>query len=294
MSIFDEPQIVVAPILAQVDRAVEQAGGGLDHGRKRLLVGQKPAASRHALSSPLMKSVRVFYSTAAALILAMMFAGFMPFFTSGHGQNGRIIAPAIFPIVVVHGLAITAWYVLSLVQALLIAVKNRRLHMKLGWCAAGIAPVVAISALMVAVRSVRADPDPNDLFFGMLYSNFLLVMLAEAAVFSLFVLAGILTRKRPAIHRAMMMLASLSLLLGATTRMPSLVALFGGHGSRIAFFGPVFALTAILLLVRLLITRAFDRWFAAGSAFMVIAYLVAEQLSRTDTWHHLASTLLKG
>ncbi len=241
-----------------------------------------------------MKFDRFFYSAAAALILVVMFAGFMPFFVSGHGQNGRIVAPAIFRVVVVHGLGITAWYVLSLVQSLLITVKNRRLHMKLGWSAVGIAPVVAISAVMVAVRSVRMDPDPNDLFFGMVYSNFLLVMLAEAAVFSLLVLVGILTRKRPEIHRSVMLMASLSLLLGATTRMPWLVTLFGGDSSRVAFFGPVFTLTALLLLVRLLMTRSFDRWFAAGYAFMVITYLVAEQLSRTHTWHNLASGLITG
>ncbi len=239
-----------------------------------------------------MKSDRFFYAATAGLVLVIMFAGFMPFFVSGHGQNGRVIAPAIFPVVVVHGLAITAWYVLSLVQSLLITVKNRRLHMKLGWSAVGLAPVVAISAVMVAVRSARNDP--GFAFFGMVYSNFLLVMLAEATVFSLLVLAGILTRKRPAVHRSMMLMASLSLLLGATTRMPWLVALFGGDSSRVAFFGPVFTFAAMLLLVRSLMTRSFDRWFAGGYALMVTTYLVAEQLSRTEAWGHLAGRLLKG
>lgn len=76
-----------------------------------------------------MKLNRIFYTTAAALILVIMFIGFQPFYTSGHGQHGRIIAPGIFTVVLVHGMAITAWYVLSLVQSLLITVKNRRFHM---------------------------------------------------------------------------------------------------------------------------------------------------------------------
>lgn len=239
-----------------------------------------------------MKFDRYFYSTAAALILVIMFIGFFPFYSSGHGAGGRIIAPGIFPVVLVHGLAITAWYVLSLVQSLLIAVKNRRLHMKLGWSAVGIAVVIAVSGAMVAVRSARGSTD--FVFFGMAYSpNFLLVMLAEIAVFTLFVVAGLLTRKQPAKHRAMMLLASLSLLLGATTRIPILVSLFGGDASRVAFFGPVFALAMIFLLVRTLMTHPFDRWFAAGFGFMVITYLAAEQLSRTETWHHWASALFK-
>lgn len=240
-----------------------------------------------------MKSDRTFYSTAAALNLVIMFVGFSAFYMSGHGAGGRVIDPGIMRVVIVHGLAITAWYVLSLVQSLLITVKNRKLHMKLGWNAVGIVPVVAVSSVMVAVRSVQGAPGPKDIFFGMVYSNFLLVMLAEAAVFSVLVVAGILTRKRPEIHRAMMLNASLSLLIGATVRIPWVVGLFGGDNSRVAFFGPVFLLGAILIGVRSLMTRKFDRWLATGFAVMVVVYLAAEQLSRTDAWRQVAGVLLK-
>ena len=238
-----------------------------------------------------MESDRYFYSTAAALILVIMFIGFLPFYTSGHGAGGRVIAPAIFPVVLVHGLAITAWYVRSLVQSLLFTMKNRRLHMKLGWSAVGIALIIAVSGVMVAVCSAL---DAKDfIFFGMAYyPDFLLVMLVEVAVFTLFVAAGLQLRKQPAKHRAMMLLASLSLLLGATTRIPVLVELFGGHSSRVAFFGPVFVLAVIIFVMRTLMTRTFERWFAAGFAFMVVLYLAAEQLSRTDAWRHLANALL--
>lgn len=241
---------------------------------------------------PPLKADRYFYSTAAAVILVTMLAGFMPFYTHGHGEGGRIIAPEIYAVVLVHGMAITAWYLLSLVQSLLITVKNRRFHMKLGWSAVGLLPVLVVSGVLVAVRSARGAG--NFSFFGMHYSDFLLVMLVEIAVFTGLVVTGILTRKRPEIHRAMMLSASLSLLLGATTRMPYLVAVFGGHDSRVAFFGPVFVLGALFLIVRSVMIRAYDRWLAGGYVLMVIAYLVAEQLSRTDTWRHLAGVLLKG
>lgn len=239
-----------------------------------------------------MKSDRFFHATAAALNLVIMFVGFSAFYTSGHGEHGRIIAPAIYPLVLVHGMAVTAWYVLSLAQALLITVKNRRFHMKLGWAAAGLVPVVAVSGVLVAIRSAQGAP--GFVFFGMNYQlDFLLVMLTEIAVFTGLVIAGILTRKRPEIHRAMMLSASLSLLLGATTRIPSLVSLFGGDASRVAFFGPVFVYAALLLLVRCLMTRSFDRWFATGYAVIVVVYLLAEQVSRTGAWHQMAAALLR-
>jgi len=236
------------------------------------------------------KSDRYFYSTAAALCLLVMFLGFMPYYLSGHGQHGRVISPAIAQVVFVHGMAVTAWYLLSLVQALLISMKNRKLHMTLGWSAVGLLPLVAVSGVMVAVRSTRGSPD--FVFFGMRYPDFLLVMLMEIAVFTLFVVAGILTRKQPAIHRSMMLLASLSLLLGATARMPWLNGLFGGD-TRLGFFGPVFSLGILLLLVRYRLTETFDRWFARGLAFMIIVFVGAERLSQTEAWRHLAGSLLK-
>ena len=67
-------------------------------------------------------------------------------------------------------------------------------------------------------------------FWGMEYRQFQLIMLAEIALFTIFVLAGRLTRKRPEIHRVMMLLASLSILAGATVRMLILFAVFGESG----------------------------------------------------------------
>jgi hypothetical protein len=236
-------------------------------------------------------SDRFFYSSTAALILLLTFLGFFRFFTKGQGFSGQI-TPGIHGLVVLHGLAITAWYVLSLVQALLIAAKNRALHMKLGWVGAAIAVVILISGILVAIRSVRAGPGFH--LFGMAYPDFLLVMWTEIIVFTLFVTAGILMRKRPAVHRVMMLLASLSLLLGATARIPALIGLFGGPESRLAFFGPVFALAAMLVVVRWVMTRSLDRWFAGGAALMMVAYLAAEQMSRTEAWRQMAGGLIKG
>jgi membrane-associated PAP2 superfamily phosphatase len=127
----------------------------------------------------------------------------------------------------------------------------------------------------------------------MKYTDFLLVMLTEIAVFTGLVTAGILTRKRPEIHRAMMLSASLSLLLGATTRIPWMLVPFGGEHSRVAFFGPVFLLGAILTGVHSLQTRKFDRWLATGYVVMVVVFLAAEQFSRTDAWGQVTAVLLK-
>jgi hypothetical protein len=239
-----------------------------------------------------MKSDRIFYSTTAVLILAIMFIGFQEFFISGHGHGGRIIDAKILPTVVVHGVAVTAWYVLFLVQALLIAGKNRRLHMKLGWVSALLVPLIAVSGIMVAIRSAQGAP-ATFAFFGMPYrSQFTLIMLTEIVFFTLCLVAGMYYRKRSEVHRGMMLTASLSLLLGATARMPWLSGLFGGD-TPTGFFGPVFALGAGLVLVSSLLRRKFDRPLAAGYSAIVVTYLLAAFIGTTNAWQHLAIAVLK-
>ena len=55
-----------------------------------------------------MKSHRIFWTTASALMLLIVFIGFRKFFTSGHDSVGQIIPQERLFLVVVHGPAITA------------------------------------------------------------------------------------------------------------------------------------------------------------------------------------------
>lgn len=237
-----------------------------------------------------MKADRVFYTASGALFLLMMMVGFHSF-AHGRGQDDRVIDPSIFALVAVHGLAIAAWYVLFFVQSLLITVRKRKLHMTLGWAAVAIGLTIACTGSLVAIRSVQVTP-PQFEFFGLLYSRFLLVMLVEIALYTGFVTVGLVVRKQPRKHRAMMLLASLSLLAGATARMSFLYPVFG-HTGWIGLFGVVFLLGATLMLVRFAMTRSFEPWFAAGYAVWVIAYIAADKLALTGAWTRMATVILK-
>jgi hypothetical protein len=232
---------------------------------------------------------RYFYSIAAVVILMVTLVGFHPFYLAGEGMRGRKVSPQLLPLVLVHGALMTTWVLLFLVQALLISTRKRRLHMKLGWGAMAIALGVTITGFMIAVRSVR--PVPQIPFWGMAYRQFLLVMLAEVALFTLFVVAGVLFRRKPERHRAMMLLPSLSILAGATVRMPILFPVFGESGW-MGIFGPVFTLGAGFLLARTLLRRVIDRWLAAGYAVMVLLYVFASKFAVSDAWSDLAKAIL--
>jgi hypothetical protein len=220
-----------------------------------------------------------------------MLVGFRSFVASGTGDAGRVIDPAIFRLDLIHGLAIAAWFILFFIQALLIGSRNRRLHFKLGWSVVAVALAIAITGPWVAFRSVQVTP-PEFHFFGLLYSRFLLVMFTEIALYAVFVTIGVFARKKPRVHRPAMLLASLCLLAGATARMPFLHPVFGATGW-IGLFGPVFCIGAVLLLIRCILARSFDRWFSAGYAFWVMIFIASVRLALTEAWGGTVATILK-
>ena len=211
--------------------------------------------------------------------------GFQEFYLHGQEFGGTAISPSMFPFVIVHGVALTLWFVLFLTQSVLIANRRRQIHMTLGWSAMALAAIIVVSGFPVAIKSVQADPLSP--FWGMEYRQFLLIMLTEIGSFALFVLAGVLNRKRPARHRAMMLLATMSILAGATLRMPILFPIFGTTGW-VGIFGPIFVLGAVLLATRSVMLRTLDRWLAAGFAAMVASYVLAVTLATGESWKSVA------
>ena len=216
--------------------------------------------------------------------------GFQEFYLHGREFGGAAISPSMFPFVIVHGVAITLWFVLFLTQSLLIANRRRQIHMTLGWSAMALAVIIVVSGFLVAVKSVQSDP--LSLFWGVEYRQFLLIMLTEVACFGLIFLVGVLNRKRPARHRAMMLLATMSVLAGATFRLPILFPIFGITGWE-GMFGPIFVLGGILLVTRSVVLRRLDRWFAAGLAAMVASYVLAVTLATSESWRSVAHWAFK-
>lgn len=236
-----------------------------------------------------MKRDRFFYTAAGAIFLVLTFIGFRHYIFGGMHDDGTPIDPAMLATVIAHSSAIFAWFLFFFVQSLLISTQNRRVHMKLGWGVLGIASAIAVTGPFVAVRSTRVYGTP---VFDWPARPFLLVMFTEIALFVVFVTIGALNRKRPRIHRPMMLLASLSLISGATARIPLIHSVFGYH-EWMALFGPVVALGALFLLARWAMTRSLEREYAVGLAVLAAATLAASRLAETNVWVSWAGIILK-
>jgi hypothetical protein len=152
----------------------------------------RPALTRHPRFFPIL----------SLLLLVFVFLGFAPTYYMRPANAGAI--PAYLQI---HGAAMTAWYVLLLLQTTLIAVRRRAVHRRLGVGGAVIAAVIVCLNPIVVVWSVahRAPGTPIELT-ALITIGDLLVM----AIFGLLAALAIYWRRYPETHSRMLMLASIA------------------------------------------------------------------------------------
>jgi hypothetical protein len=153
-----------------------------------------------------------FYRVVAVLALAIVLAGFAPsFYLKPWFQK----PPPLTALLVVHGVVMTAWFALFLVQAQLGARRNLRLHRRLGTFGMGLAATVFVLGTAVAIIGARLghSPGPPPLVF-------LAIPLGDMLVFALLAGAALWYRHRSDIHKRLMLLAFVGLLTAAIARMP--------------------------------------------------------------------------
>ena len=95
-----------------------------------------------------------------------MVLGFQLFYLKGQSFPGREIPPPIKTQIILHGTFMTAWMTLLVIQPLLIAQRNRRLHMKLGWLGLVLAVLATIFGYQVGVGTARITP-PEFVLWGL-------------------------------------------------------------------------------------------------------------------------------
>jgi hypothetical protein len=237
---------------------------------------------------------RYFYFGAIALLLGLTVAGFQLFYFHGMAYPGRPLTPPIRSLVITHGVAMSLWMLLMLVQPFLIAGGNRRLHMALGKIAAVIAVGVVVLGFKLGVASCKVSPP--DLMHGPLTpKQFMLVPVGAIVLFALFVAAGVGWRKRPEIHKPMMFLASLTAVGAAIARIDLFNHLYAGTVWQKIFGDLFFTLVvgAALVIAKCVVYRKFDRWLAAGYGVLVLWCLMIAQGAPTRAWDTVAGWLLR-
>ena len=115
-----------------------------------------------------------------------------------------------------HGIAMTMWFVGAVVQASLVTVRRTDLHRTVGWALVAVAVAVLVSAVAVDFTFVPrrlAMGAPIEAVTGVVWSD-----RAALVWFTIFVGAAVAMRRSAQTHKRLMLLASISVLQPATSR----------------------------------------------------------------------------
>ncbi len=237
---------------------------------------------------------RYFYSIAAIVLFVLMFVGFQQFYLHGKAFPNRPLAPPVRGVLIMHGIAMTLWMVLFVVQPLLVARGNKRTHMTLGKIGAVLALCIIGLGMYTAIQSAKFTP-PEARIWGLPAKNFMAVPVIGIWTFAAYVALGVLTRKNPTIHRPMMFMAVMSTMSAPIARIDYLSSMY--HltiWERL--FGPFFmtlVIGAILFAIKSVVTRSFDRWFAVTFAALIALNWFTWAIAPTDAWLNIANALTR-
>jgi hypothetical protein len=224
---------------------------------------------------------RRLYKLAAIFIPLIVLAGFArtyylkPFFHTPE-LPGRIVH--------LHGIIMTAWVVLFIVQVSLVAKRRTRVHQRLG-IAGGVlaALVVLVGTLTALYAAARAhSPGPPAL-------QFLIIPLGDMFIFAVLIGLALYYRRKLHVHKRLMLLAAINVMTPAIARIPLSFIINGGP---LAFFG----LTDLCLIVAVAFdtikNRRLHPVFLWGSIFLIVMQPLRLLLSGTSVWMSFAAVLV--
>jgi hypothetical protein len=211
-----------------------------------------------------------------------VFAGFGPTYY----LRPYYTATPLMPLLHVHGLVFTSWLVLFLVQTGLVAAHRTDIHRRLGILGGVIAVLMIIIGATTAVirASQGATPVPE-----ISPLSFLVVPLGDISVFATLVGAGFYFRRRPDVHKRLMMLATISILAAAIARLPFAIMKAGPP----VFFGLTDLFVLACVLYDLVTLKRIHRTTALAGLFIVASQPLRLLLGGTHAWLAFAGWLTR-
>lgn len=224
---------------------------------------------------------RWFYIGMSLAVLATAFAGFAPsyylrpFYTSA----------ALMPLLHLHGVVFSAWLVLFITQTLLVAAHRVHIHRRLGIAGGVLASLMVVvgvvTALVRAKQGAAPLPDISPLAF-------LVVPLGDMFVFAILIAAGFYFRRRPDVHKRLMLLATISILAAAIARLPFAIMQAGPP----AFFGFTDVFVLVCVVYDLVTLRKVHRATWMAGLLIVASQPLRLMLAGTGAWLAFAGWLV--
>lgn len=224
---------------------------------------------------------RRFYTLAGILAMLIVLLGFGKtyFLKLAFGT------PALSPLLHLHGLVMTSWFVLFIVQAKLVSARRVDLHKKLGMVGALVALAVLLVGPMAAITAARLgrSPGPPPLIF-------LVVPLGDMVVFATLVGAGLWYRAKPDYHKRLMLLSCAGMLTAAIARIPLEVVAKAGIP---LYFGLTDLFVLSCLFYDRVKTGKFNPAFVWGALFVILSHPARLIFGGTAQWMKMALWLVR-
>jgi hypothetical protein len=225
----------------------------------------------------------LFFSGLAILFFVSVFVGF----ARSYYLAGLFRAPLPNILLHVHGAVFSVWSLLLITQTSLVSAKRVDVHRRLGMLGFGLACVMVVLGVLVANdQLVRyAAHPPADLVGIEGVRAFYTIPLGEILMFSTLVYFGFRNRFRPAVHKRLMLIATLTILEAAIVRWP----IFESFAE--AVIDALYVVTILLLLM------AYD-WWSTGrvqgvtlraGAFLVVGQQARYLIGHTTLWQAFAA-----
>jgi hypothetical protein len=182
-----------------------------------------------------------------------------------------------------HGIVMTLWFALFVVQVRLIAAHRTDLHRRAGVVGALLAALVLVVGVTTAIVAAKRGftPGPPPLVF-------LSIPLGDMLVFAVLVSLGLLFRRRSDIHRRLMLLASVGILGAAISRIP---IGFIETGGPLTFFGLTDLCVLACVVFDTVKNRRLHPAFGWGILFIVASQPLRLMLTDTAVWMQFATWL---
>ena len=225
---------------------------------------------------------RRFYSWVAVAAALTIFAGFAQTFY----LKGLFATPALSGLLWVHGVVMTLWFALFIVQVRLVASGRTDVHRRLGVFGAIllllILPTGVATAIAAARRGFSPAPEVTPLMF-------MAIPLTDLVVFALLVGVALWNRRRSDTHKRLMLLATVSVLTPGIARIP---LGFVQQGGLPVFFGLTVLAVITCVAVDTVKNRRLHPAFGWGGALVIASVPLRLMLAGTAAWTQFATWLV--
>lgn len=220
-----------------------------------------------------------FFSAMAISITLIVFVGFARTYYLAGLFHARPL-PSV--IVHIHGAVATCWIALLVVQTSLISSHRRDLHRKLGILGFFVALAMIVLGVFAARESIliqgRKAPGFDPIVF---YA----IPFSEIVGFAGPVLFAFALRRKPSIHKRLIMIGTIAMMTAALGRWP---VAFLFHRPLPAMLCS-YSLLAAVFVYDLASTRKLQSATIFGSAFVIFVELMSYPVGHTAAWHAFAS-----